>query len=320
MDIQIGLSFGISLLATLVVMPIFIPYLHKIKFSQTEREEGLASHQVKTGTPTMGGIVFVLIPVILTILFNPSILMDMKMMIVILAYVGYAAIGFVDDYIIVVQKNNKGLSARVKFLLQSFLAILFFFMYKSVGDTTLWIPILDEYIELGPLFFIVIFVMFTAESNAVNLTDGLDGLCAGTVCIALIPFIGFAFRAEETNLAFFLLAVLGALLGYLKFNVHPAKIFMGDTGSLALGGLLAATALVLKMEILLIVIGGLFVIETLSVSLQVLSFKSRGKRIFKMAPIHHHFEMCGMSETRVVIMFYSIGIILAVLGFWIGVM
>ncbi|MDQ0362219.1 phospho-N-acetylmuramoyl-pentapeptide-transferase [Breznakia pachnodae] len=320
MDITLILSFGISLAITLVVMPVFIPYLHKIKFSQTEREEGLASHQKKTGTPTMGGIVFVLIPVLLCCIMRPKILTDMKMLIVLMAYVGYALIGFIDDFIIVVKKKNDGLPAKVKFLMQSFLAILFFFMYKSVGDTTLWIPIIDEYIELGPLYFVLIFIMFTAESNAVNLTDGLDGLCAGTVSIALVPFIAFAITDNEIELAMLLIAVLGSLLGYLRFNVHPAKIFMGDTGSLALGGLLAAVALVLKKEILLVIIGGLFLIETLSVMIQVISFKTRGKRVFKMAPIHHHFEMSGMKETKVVIMFYIIGILLAILGYVIGVM
>lgn len=320
MDITLILSFGISLAITLVIMPVFIPYLHKIKFSQIEREEGLASHQKKTGTPTMGGIVFVLIPILLCCSMRPKILTDMKMVIVLMAYVGYALIGFIDDCIIVVKKNNHGLPAKVKFLMQSFLAILFFFMYKSVGDTTLWIPIIDEYIELGPLYFVLIFIMFTAESNAVNLTDGLDGLCAGSVSIALVPFITFAITDNEIELAMLLIAVLGSLLGYLRFNMHPAKIFMGDTGSLALGGLLAAVALVLKKEILLVIIGGLFLIETLSVMIQVISFKKTGKRVFKMAPIHHHFEMSGMKETSVVIMFYIIGILLAILGYVIGVM
>lgn len=320
MNIQGVLSFGISLVVTLLVMPSFISYLHKIKFGQTEREEGLASHKKKTGTPTMGGIVFVLLPAVLSFFLIPSLWMNMKMWIVILAYVGYGIIGFIDDFIIVVKKNNEGLSPRVKFLLQSFLAILFFFMYKSVGDTILWIPIVNLNIELGPFFFVVIFVMFTAESNAVNLTDGLDGLCAGTISIALLPFILLAHTVGEDELVIFLLAVLGSLLAYLKFNVHPAKVFMGDTGSLALGGLLAATALILKMELLLLVIGGIFVIETLSVSMQVISFKLRGKRIFKMAPIHHHFEMSGMSETKVVYMFYAVGIIFALLGYLIGVM
>lgn len=162
--------------------------------------------------------------------------------------------------------------------------------------------------------------MFTAESNAVNLTDGLDGLCAGTCIIALAPFLLFSLMDQSDELGVLLCAVIGALFGYLKFNLHPAKIFMGDTGSLALGGLLAAVAMVEKRELLLLVIGGLFLAETLSVIIQVAYFKRTGKRIFKMAPLHHHFELCGMSETKVVMMFYCIGFFLALLGILLGVM
>ncbi|OCN04864.1 phospho-N-acetylmuramoyl-pentapeptide-transferase [Erysipelotrichaceae bacterium MTC7] len=314
------LYLGISLVAVLVIMPLLIPVLHKIKFSQSEREEGLESHKVKTGTPTMGGIVFIVVPVILLLILNPGALQDVKMVTILVAYVGYGLIGFIDDFIIVVQKNNNGLPARMKFLLQAALAIVLYFIYKSYGDNTLWIPIMNMDVNIGFFFFLLVFVMFTAESNAVNLTDGLDGLCAGTVLIALVPFIIFAYQADNLNVFYFLLAVAGALIGYLRFNIHPAKIFMGDTGSLALGGLLAAVALVLQKEILLVIIGGLFLMETLSVTIQVISFKTRGKRVFRMAPLHHHFEMGGMSETKVVWLFYGISLVLAILGYVIGVM
>lgn len=314
------IAFVVSLVITILVMPSLIRYLHKIKFGQVEREEGLESHKKKGGTPTMGGIVFVIVPIIVSLIVYPKIFTDFKMLIVMLAYFGYATIGFIDDFIIVVKKNNEGLKPKVKFLMQSILAIAFYLMYQSVAETTLWIPLLDVEIELGIFYFFFVFIMFTAESNAVNLTDGLDGLCAGTVVVALSPYILFSVLAQNDTLSVFLVSVAAALLGYLKFNVHPAKIFMGDTGSLALGGLLAAVAMVLKQELLLVLIGGVFVMETVSVVLQVASFKLRGKRIFKMAPIHHHFEMCGMSETKVVMMFYSIGFVLAVLGLWLGVM
>ncbi len=314
------LYLGISLVAVLVIMPLLIPVLHKIKFSQSEREEGLESHKVKTGTPTMGGIVFIVVPVILLLILNPGALQDVKMVTILVAYVGYGLIGFIDDFIIVVQKNNNGLPARMKFLLQAALAIVLYFIYKSYGDNTLWIPIMNMDVNIGFFFFLLVFVMFTAESNAVNLTDGLDGLCAGTVLIALVPFIIFAYQADNLNVFYFLLAVAGSLIGYLRFNIHPAKIFMGDTGSLALGGLLAAVALVLQKEILLVIIGGLFLMETLSVTIQVISFKTRGKRVFRMAPLHHHFEMGGMSETKVVWLFYGISLVLAILGYVIGVM
>ncbi len=268
----------------------------------------------------MGGIVFVLVPILVCAILDVSMFADLRILIIILAYLGYALIGFIDDFIIVVKKDNEGLKPKLKFLLQSMLAIAFYFLYIQMADTTIWIPLLDMELEIGWLYFVLVFIMFTAESNAVNLTDGLDGLCAGTCIIALSPYLIFALMQKEYDIAVLLVSVLGALLGYLKFNVHPARIFMGDTGSLALGGLLAAIAMVLKQELLLIMIGGVFLMETLSVMIQVISFKTRGKRVFKMAPIHHHFEMCGMSETKVVMMFYCIGFFLALLGLFLGVM
>lgn len=313
------LAFGISLLATLCVMPLLIPFLHKIKFGQIEREEGLASHKKKQGTPTMGGIVFVIVPVIVMLVISPASFTSPEMLIVVFAYLGYAAIGFLDDFLIVVKKVNDGLKPKYKFFLQSVLAVLFFIWYTKIASTHIQIPVLHVTMQLGLLYFVLIFIMFTAESNAVNFTDGLDGLCAGTSLIAIFPYIIFALMQSNSDLAVFLLAVSGALLGYLKFNLHPAKIFMGDTGSLALGGLLSASAMILKEELLLVVIGGVFLIEMLSVVIQVLYFKSTGKRIFKMAPIHHHFELCGMKETQVVLMLWIIGFLFACLGLWLGV-
>ena len=236
-----------------------------------------------------------------------------------MAFVGYGFIGFIDDYIIVAKKDNTGLKPGVKFLLQSILAVAFYIMYSSHNPTTLWIPIFDISFDIGFLYFFLIFFMFTAETNAVNLTDGLDGLCAGQMIIALIPFIVFAYLANALNLVYLLVLVEGALLGYLYFNKHPAKVFMGDTGSLALGGLLAAVAMVLKQEILLILIGFVFVVEVLSVIIQVTSFKTTGKRVFKMAPLHHHFEKSGWKETQVVHRFWLVGIAFAILGLFIGV-
>lgn len=319
MNLNYILAFGCSLIVTLLVMPKLIPFLHKIKFGQVEREEGLASHKAKGGTPTMGGMVFVLVPILIMLILNPKAFTSMEMLIVIFAYLGYAVIGFIDDFLIVVKKNNDGLKPSVKFLMQSVLAVVFYFIYQSIAQTSVNIPVLHISIELGFLYFLLIFIMFTAESNAVNLTDGLDGLCAGTSLIAMAPYIIFALMQKESDLAMFLLAVCGSLIGYLKFNLHPAKIFMGDTGSLAIGGLLAATAMILKEELLLIIIGGVFLMEVLSVVIQVTSYKLTRKRVFKMAPIHHHFEMCGMKETQVVLMFWCIGFIFACIGLWLGV-
>ena len=314
MNISYLIAFTASLVATLAVMPILIPFLHKIKFGQVEREEGLASHKAKGGTPTMGGIVFVLIPVLITLVLQPQSFFNTEMMIVILAYLGYALIGFIDDFIIVVRKNNEGLRPAYKFALQSVLAVVFYFIYQSIAETTLHIPVLNLTWDLGILYFGLIFIMFTAESNAVNFTDGLDGLCAGTGLIAIFPYIIFALVQEKTELALFLLAISGSLLGYLRFNLHPARIFMGDTGSLALGGLLAASAMILKQELLLVIIGGVFLAEMLSVVIQVAHYKRTKKRIFKMAPLHNHFEICGYKETQVVIMFWCVGLICAVIG------
>ncbi|MDO4480339.1 MAG: phospho-N-acetylmuramoyl-pentapeptide-transferase [Erysipelotrichaceae bacterium] len=315
------IGFFTTLLCVILIMPKTIDFLHKIKFGQTEREEGLDSHKKKNGTPTMGGIVFILIPVIIYLItyFAGFIPMDLNAVILLLAFIGYGLIGFIDDYIIVVKKDNQGLKPKTKFLMQSILAIVFFLLYRTNSSLSLWIPIWDRTIPLGFLYFFLIFIMFTAETNAVNLTDGLDGLCAGQMIIALVPFVVFAFLQGLTQIAYILILVIAALLGYLKFNKHPAKIFMGDTGSLALGGIFAATGMVLKQEILLVLIGLVFVVETLSVIIQVTYYRKTKKRIFKMAPLHHHFEMCGWNETQVVHRFWLAGLICAIAGLLIGV-
>ena len=315
------IGFFTTLLCVILIMPKTIDFLHKIKFGQTEREEGLDSHKKKNGTPTMGGIVFILIPVIIYLItyFAGFIPMDLNAVILLLAFIGYGLIGFIDDYIIVVKKDNQGLKPKTKFLMQSILAIVFFLLYRTNSSLSLWIPIWDKTIPLGFLYFFLIFIMFTAETNAVNLTDGLDGLCAGQMIIALVPFVVFAFLQGLTQIAYILILVIAALLGYLKFNKHPAKIIMGDTGSLALGGIFAATGMVLKQEILLVLIGLVFVVETLSVIIQVTYYRKTKKRIFKMAPLHHHFEMCGWNETQVVHRFWLAGLICAIAGLLIGV-
>lgn len=320
--IWIVISCLITLALMLVCMPSLIDFLHKIKFGQTEREEGLESHKKKNGTPTMGGIAFILIPTLVYVLFSffSPYKLDMNTIILLLAFVGYGIVGFIDDYIIVVKKDNEGLKPGHKFLLQSILAIVFFFLYRANSSTTLWIPIFDITIDLSWLYFILVYFMFTAETNAVNLTDGLDGLCAGQMIIALIPFVVFSWLEGIYNVMALILLVIFALIGYLKFNMHPAKIFMGDTGSLALGGFLAAVAMVLKQEILLIIIGFVFVAEVSSVVIQVTYYKKTHKRIFKMSPLHHHYEMCGWSEQKVVSRFWIAGIIFACIGLILGVM
>ena len=313
--VTLGLMLGL--------MPALIDYLHRIKFGQTERGEGLESHKKKNGTPTMGGLAFILVPTLVFLLLSlctPFKLLDMNTGIILLAYVGYGLIGFIDDYIIVVKKDNEGLKPAVKFAMQSVLAVVFFLLYRSTASTGVWIPILDQTIDLGVWYFFLVFIMFTAETNAVNFTDGVDGLCAGQMVIALVPFLAFAFFQQQANVGFLIGLVICALLDYLVFNLHPAKIFMGDTGSLALGGLIAAVAMVLKQEILLILIGAVFVAEVLSVIIQVTHYKRTKKRIFRMAPLHHHYEKGGWPEEKVVRNFWIAGIVCAVLGLWLGVM
>ncbi len=320
MEMKMLIAFGISLLVTMIVLPkFFIPYLHKLKFGQVQREEGLASHKKKQGTPTMGGIVFVLVPLLVCLVLHPQMFSDTRVLVVVLAYVGYACIGLIDDALIVVKKSNDGLKPIVKLLLQLILASVFYFMYESVSSTDIWIPIIDVSIDLGYFYFFFIIVMFLGESNAVNFSDGVDGLCAGLMVIALAPFVLFTYMSGSQDLTLLLVCVIGSLLGYLRYNTYPAKIFMGDTGSLALGGLFAAIAMIEKKELLILIIGGVFLIEMLSVVIQVLVFKKTRRRVFLMAPLHHHYERKGLRETQVVLKFYSWGFILAIIGFIIGV-
>jgi phospho-N-acetylmuramoyl-pentapeptide-transferase len=315
-------GFLLSLGLMLLIMPVLIDYLRKIKFGQSEREEGLESHKAKNGTPTMGGIAFILVPIFVFLLFTlfTPFKLDSNVGIILLAYVGYGLIGFLDDFIIVVRKNNEGLKPWIKLALQSVLAVVFFLLYTRSHETTILIPVVNIYINIGWLYFILVFFMFTAETNAVNFSDGVDGLCAGLMIIALFPFVVFALIQSAYAVAFFILLVIAALAGYLKFNMHPAKVFMGDTGSLALGGLISAVAMVLKEELLLILIGGVFVAELLSVVIQVSHYKRTKKRIFRMAPLHHHFEKGGMPETQVVTGFWVAGAICSLLGLILGVL
>ena len=318
MGTRMILAFGIGLILAILLYPVAIPILHKLKFGQTIYELGPKSHQVKAGTPPMGGIVFILTSIIASLIVQPAAFAKMDLLIVVLAFVGYGLIGFIDDFIIVVKHQHEGLTPKMKFLMQSVLAIVFFLLYRNLNDSTVIIPFFGKTIDLGWFYVIFVFIMFTGESNGVNLSDGLDGLCAGLVILALIPYVYFCVRANMESVAVFICGVIGSLIGYLRYNFHPAQIFMGDTGSLALGGLLAAVAMVTKEEIALILIGGVFVVEVLSVMLQVASFQLTGKRIFRMSPLHHHFELGGWPETKVVFVFWGAGLVLCIIGLIMG--
>lgn len=311
----------LSFVLTVVVMKFFIPMLIKLSVKQTEREEGLESHKAKSGTPTMGGVVFIVCSIVVAYVLNFKSL-NSYVHLMTFAFLGYGLVGFIDDFLIVVKHNNDGLKPSVKFLLLSLVTIVFMIVASFTlpnYSTTIRIPVTHFELNLHALYPVLVFIMFTAESNAVNLTDGLDGLASGQCIIALAPFTLFALMQKEPQVVVYCAVIIGALLGFLVYNAHPAKIFMGDTGSLALGGVLAALAVITKQELLLIIIGGVFLIETLSVIIQVASFKLTGKRVFKMAPIHHHFEMMGWSETQVVISFWFVGFVLGVIGILLGV-
>ncbi|UAC49305.1 phospho-N-acetylmuramoyl-pentapeptide-transferase [Bacillus aquiflavi] len=308
-------------LVTVLLSPIFIPFLKRLKFGQSIREEGPKSHQKKSGTPTMGGIMILLSIVITSLVMTgkfaePTI----KTYLLLIVTVGFGLVGFLDDFIKVAMKRNLGLTSRQKLIGQIIISVFFYLILKQNDlSTAVTIPLLDYSIDLG--FFYVFFIIFwlVGFSNAVNLTDGLDGLVSGSSAIAFGALAVLAWNQSQTDIAIFSVAVVGAVLGFLVFNAHPAKVFMGDTGSLALGGAIAGIAILAKLEIILIIIGGVFVIETLSVILQVISFKTTGKRIFKMSPLHHHYELVGWSEWRVVVTFWTVGLLLAVLGIYIEV-
>lgn len=312
------IAFAVSLAAMFILMPSFIEYLKKLSFRQSVSEYALEDDQKKAGTPIMGGILFIMVPVIVTVIVSPSVLTDIRTMTVLLAYIGYGLIGFADDYLIAVKKNNDGLSAAQKFGMQVVLAVVFFLLYRTYGTSEIAVPFTGKSISLGWLYFILVLFMFAGSSNAVNLTDGMDGLAAGCSILAVLPFMYYAFQQGLSNLALFAAALIAALLGYLYFNKKPARVFMGDTGALALGGVLAAFAMVEKKELALIMIGGIFVIETVCVIIQQVAVRVFHRRVFSYTPIHYAFRLKGIDEVRIVRGFWAAEAVMALIGFWIG--
>ncbi len=298
---------GIGFLLTVLLTPIFIPALQRMKFGQSIREEGPQSHMKKAGTPTMGGLVFIVSIVITTL--SVAFYLEMlttQTIVLVLVFVGFGVIGFLDDFIKVVLKRNLGLTSLQKVIGQIIIAVAsFFLLSQGPFETTIGVPFTNWSVDLGIAYVAFMIFWLVGFSNAVNLTDGLDGLVSGTASIAFTTFGVLALVYQQLDIAIFAFAVTGALLGFLIFNANPAKVFMGDTGSLALGGALAMVSILVKQELLLVIVGVIFVIETLSVIIQVISFKTTGKRVFKMSPIHHHFELSGWSEWKVVVVFWS---------------
>ncbi len=321
MEQVIFFSILMGFLITVLLSPVFIPFLRRLKFGQSIREEGPKSHQKKTGTPTMGGVMILLSIIVTTLVMTGKFAEPtVKTYLLLFVTFGFGLLGFLDDFIKVVMKRNLGLTSKQKLLGQIIISGIFYFVYiQNDFSTEVNIPFVDYSIDFG--WFYLLFVVFwlVGFSNAVNLTDGLDGLVSGTAAIAFGALAVLAWNQSQFEIAIFSVAVVGAVLGFLVFNAHPAKVFMGDTGSLALGGAIATIAILTKLEILLIIIGGVFVIETLSVILQVASFKTTWKRIFRMSPLHHHYELVGWSEWRVVVTFWTVGLLFAVLGIYIEV-
>ncbi|MDR1794996.1 MAG: phospho-N-acetylmuramoyl-pentapeptide-transferase [Erysipelotrichaceae bacterium] len=314
MTLRLGAVFIVSLVATLIVIPPFIRYLQRIQLFQVVSQYSLKEYQEKAKTPIMGGLAFVIIPLLVMIVFFWQEVFTPKLVVILLSFLCYGFVGFLDDFRIVAQHDNKGLSVRQKLFLQLILAIAMYLIYRETMNSDLYVPLLNINLYLGAGYAFLMFFMFVGASNAVNITDGMDGLAGGTTVLALVPFIFLALRAGDEPVAGFALALAGSLLGYLRYNLKPARIFMGDTGSLALGAALAALAIVLKQELLLAVIGFVFVYETFCVILQQIWVRVFHKRIFAYTPIHYAFKLRGYREEAIVGGFWLLGLVCAIIG------
>ncbi|HWQ76241.1 MAG TPA: phospho-N-acetylmuramoyl-pentapeptide-transferase [Syntrophomonas sp.] len=311
--INASIAAGIALLVCLAMGPFMIPFLHRLKVGQNIRDDGPRTHLSKAGTPTMGGVIIVTAVMVAGFLMAGA---SKQVMVAVLIMLAVGGVGFWDDFIKVVQKRSLGLRARDKLLLQTLIGVglgLLLVFYLNRG-TELIIPFTKMRLDLGFLYIPFIVVVLLATSNGVNLTDGLDGLAAGVTVPVAFAYIIISIMLGNYNMMIFGAALIGACLGFLVFNHYPAKVFMGDTGSMAIGGAITALAAINRSEIVLVIIGGVFVIEALSDIIQVISFKTTGRRVFKMAPLHHHFELKGWSERKVVLMFWLLSLGFALLG------
>ncbi len=308
--VPVLIAFGISV----ILGPIIIPFLRRLKMGQTERVDGVQSHLKKAGTPTMGGIIFLLAVVVTSLLYVKDY---PKIIPVLFLTLGFGIIGFLDDYLKVVLKRSDGLLPWQKFLLQVIFTAVFAFYLLNYTDVSLAMRIpfwSGHYLDIGVMAIPLMFFAVIGTVNGVNFTDGLDGL-ASSVTIMVAVFFSVVSIGTHSGVEPITCAVVGGLMGFLLFNVFPAQVFMGDTGSLALGGFVAGTAYMLQMPLFILIVGLIYLVEVLSVIIQVTYFKKTGgKRIFKMAPIHHHFELCGWSETRVVAVFSIVTAVLCLIG------
>ena len=292
-----------------------IPKLRELKFGQTVRDEGPQSHLSKNGTPTMGGVMIILAIVVATLLFAG---INYSTIILLTSTLGFGLVGFLDDYIKVVKKRSLGLTAKQKIVMQVLFALLIpaaQYMYNPEA-TNLIIPFTEKTLNLGILYIPFMAFVMIGTVNAVNLTDGLDGLSSTVTVVVSIFFAIMASSLGYAEMSVFSVSVVGACLGFLVHNRYPAKVFMGDTGSMALGGAVVGMAVLTNSALMIPIVGGIYFAEALSVIIQVVSFKTRGKRVFKMAPIHHHFEQCGWNEVKIVTVFSIITVVLCIIGFF----
>lgn len=320
----LGLMLGFVL--SLVGAVILIPLLKKLHVGQSVSKLINERHLKKDGTPTIGGLIFI-IPTILIMLIlylRGSIEFNSNLIILIFVFLSYGALGFIDDFLKVKYHNNNGLSIGVKFLLQTVIAVIFYIIYRNNGgDSNLVISSLGINVSLGWAFGLFILLVLVGTTNAVNISDGLDGLAGGLSVVAIMAYGVIAWGSKWISgyqeIAIFAFVLCGAILGFLVFNTHPAKVFMGDTGSLALGGALATIAILTKHELSLLLIGGVFVVETLSSAIQIIAIRKFHKKVFLKAPLHHHFEELGWEETDIVKLFWVVGLFLAMIGIIYGV-
>ena len=314
MDFKIVIPVIISFVISVILAPVIIPFLRRLKASQTERTDGVKSHLSKAGTPTMGGLIFLIAVTVTSLIYIKDY---PKIIPILFLTLGFGLIGFLDDYLKVVLKRSDGLLPWQKFLLQVVLTAIFVFYIVKYTDISLTMRIpfwSGHFLNLGWLAVPVLFFAVIGTVNGVNFTDGLDGL-ASSVTVLVATFFTVVAVGTKSGIEPITCAVVGALLGFLLFNVYPASVFMGDTGSLALGGFVASAAYMLQMPIFIVIVGLIYLVEVLSVMIQVTYFKKTGgKRFFKMAPIHHHFELCGWSETRVVAVFSIITALLCLIA------
>jgi phospho-N-acetylmuramoyl-pentapeptide-transferase len=303
-----------SLLMCLFLSPKFIAFLRGRSFGQNIREEGPRNHQTKAGTPTMGGIIIFLAITIPYVLLSKH---DWKSVGVFIASIACALLGFADDYTKIVKRRSLGLRARTKLVVTILISIALWWIatHKAGVSSTIQLRIINTSVDLGPLFPVFIYLVVAGTTTAVNFTDGLDGLAAGCAAIVLLTYLGITFIIGQRDLALLAGCLVGACIGFLWFNSFPASIFMGDTGSLGLGGAIAGLAIMTNTEVLLLLLGGIFVIEVLSVVIQVFSFQVFRKRVFLMAPIHHHFELQAWSETKIILRFWIVAAACGAIGF-----